>query len=375
MKLRHRLVPGAAASLVALSTVAFPQSVSEYNRKLGSVQQRIQSVRSRLAEARRRERLARNQFFLTQRQLNDTRLSLAETRRRLQRSRGQLRGISADLARLEARLYEKRRALTQRLEDAYKCPPPTYLVALVTTQDAWGVMTRTRMIQQIVESDLRLLEEIRESRDEIRRRQEAQRRKVMEINGLEARLASQEQQERELAWMHRAQYDAIRRDREAYERHLDELIRQSQRIAAMIRRMQATPEGRRRLATAFRGGFIRPVSGRITSGFGMRYHPILRKTKLHTGVDIAAPAGTPILAAAAGTVIIAEWMDAYGYTVVIDHGGGVSTLYGHCSAISVRVGQEVSQGQVVGRVGSTGWSTGPHLHWEVRRNGQPVNPL
>ncbi len=369
------MAAAAAGMLLALSTVASSQSVSEYNQKLGSVQQRIQTVRSKLAQARRRERTARNQFFLTQRQLNDTRLSLAETRRRLQQSRGQLHSISSELARMEARLYEKRRALTQRLEDAYKCPPPTYMVALVTTQDTWSALTRTKMIQQIVQSDLRLLEEIRESRDEIRRRQEAQRRKVMEINGLQARLASQEQQERELAWMHRAQYDAIRRDREAYERHLDELIRQSHRIAAMIRRMQETPEGRRRLATAFTGGFIRPVSGRITSGFGMRYHPILKKTKLHTGVDIAAPSGTPIRAAAAGTVIIAGWMDAYGYTVVIDHGGGVSTLYGHCSAITVRAGQEVAQGQTIGRVGSTGWSTGPHLHWEVRRNGQPVNPL
>ncbi len=371
----RRHVAAVAAGLMALSTVAFSQSVTEYNQKLGSVQQRIQAVRSKLAEARRRERMARSQFFQTQRQLNDTRLSLAETRRQLHRSRGQLHSISGELARMEARLYEKRRALTQRLEDAYKCPPSTYLVAFVTTQDTWGALTRTKMIQQIVESDLRLLEEIRESRNEIRRRQEAQRRKVMEINGLQARLASQEQQERELAWMQRAQYDAIRRDRVAYERHLDELIRQSQRIAAMIRRMQETPEGRRRLATAFTGGFIRPVSGRITSGFGMRYHPILRKTKLHTGVDIAAPSGTPIRAAAAGTVIIAGWMDAYGYTVAIDHGGGVSTLYAHCSSVSVRVGQEVSQGQVIGRVGSTGWSTGPHLHWEVRRNGQPVDPL
>ena len=115
-------------------------------------------------------------------------------------------------------------------------------------------------------------------------------------------------------------------------------------------------------------GFIWPVSGPITSGFGWRWG------RMHEGIDIGAACGTPIRAAASGTVVYAGWMDGYGNLTIIDHGGGMATAYGHQSAIYVG-GGSVSQGQTIGAVGSTGHSTGCHLHFEVRVNGTPVNPL
>jgi murein DD-endopeptidase MepM/ murein hydrolase activator NlpD len=115
-------------------------------------------------------------------------------------------------------------------------------------------------------------------------------------------------------------------------------------------------------------GFIWPVNGVVTSGFGWRWG------RMHEGIDIAAPSGTPIRAAAAGTVIYAGWMGGYGNLVIIDHGNGLATAYGHQSAIYVG-GGSVSQGTVIGAVGSTGNSTGPHLHFEVRVNGSPVDPM
>ncbi len=117
------------------------------------------------------------------------------------------------------------------------------------------------------------------------------------------------------------------------------------------------------------------ASTRITSPFGMRNHPILKVPKMHTGIDIGASSGTDILAANAGTVITAGWNNSYGYMVMIDHGGGIVTLYAHASKLLVSTGNVVARGQTIAKVGSTGMSTGPHLHFEVRLNGVYKNPL
>ena len=118
-----------------------------------------------------------------------------------------------------------------------------------------------------------------------------------------------------------------------------------------------------------------PSSTYITSSFGSRLHPILKTWIYHTGVDIGASSGNNILAAASGTVIMASWYGGYGNCVMIDHGGGIVTLYGHASSLCVSKGDTVSRGQVIAYVGSTGRSTGPHLHFEVRKNGEYVNPM
>ena len=124
------------------------------------------------------------------------------------------------------------------------------------------------------------------------------------------------------------------------------------------------------------GGLISPIPGApITSPFGYRVHPIYGDSRLHTGVDMGASSGTPIRSAGDGVVVTAEWYGGYGNATIIDHGNGLATLYGHQSSIGVSAGQRVSQGQVIGRVGCTGSCTGPHLHFEVREDGTPVNPL
>jgi len=107
----------------------------------------------------------------------------------------------------------------------------------------------------------------------------------------------------------------------------------------------------------------------VTSGFGMRWG------RMHTGIDIAVPTGTPVHAAAAGTVVYSGWMSGYGFLVAVDHGNGLATAYAHNSSLLVRVGDHVAQGQVISLSGSTGHSTGPHVHFEVRVNGVPVDPL
>lgn len=122
-------------------------------------------------------------------------------------------------------------------------------------------------------------------------------------------------------------------------------------------------------------GLMAPVAGRITSGFGMRYHPILHYMRMHAGIDFGAAWGSAIVAAADGQVVAAGWTGGYGREVQIAHGGGIVSLYGHMSGFATSAGQMVKQGQVIGYVGSSGLSTGPHVHFEVKVNGTPVDPM
>ena len=154
-----------------------------------------------------------------------------------------------------------------------------------------------------------------------------------------------------------------------FESELDGLESEQGRIKRRIAAEQAS-----RLASVSSSGFVRPVPGAVTSAFGPRYHPVLGYSRNHTGVDMAAGHGQPIKAARSGTVILAATWGGYGRTIVIDHGGGVSTLYAHQASLNVSYGDTVEAGEVIGKVGTSGLSTGPHLHFEVRLGGDPVDP-
>jgi len=159
-------------------------------------------------------------------------------------------------------------------------------------------------------------------------------------------------------------------DKVAWSKQEDQLQSDSDQITALLKKIAGS-------GTAPHGNGVLgwPVNGNVTSGFGYRMHPIFHVMKMHTGVDISAGMGTPIKAAAAGTVIFGGWRGGYGQAVIISHGNGLATLYAHQSKLLVSVGDKVKRGEVIGKVGSTGYSTGPHLHFEVRVGGNPVDPM
>ena len=162
---------------------------------------------------------------------------------------------------------------------------------------------------------------------------------------------------------------SIEEDRGEVLAEIEGLEAQSAALAARIRALQEQRSSSSAPVVSGSGQLSWPVSGPVTSGFGSRWG------RMHEGIDIAVGQGTPVHAAGAGTVIYAGWMEGYGNLVVIDHGNGLSTAYGHNSALASSVGQAVSAGEVVAYSGSTGHSTGPHVHFEVRVNGSPVDPL
>ena len=177
-------------------------------------------------------------------------------------------------------------------------------------------------------------------------------------------------------------------DRDTAERAYNELMASSASITAMLQQRAAERAAAANAAGSSGGGsseattwvqgtgqLAAPVNAPITSDFGWRIHPIYGTSRLHAGTDFGVDEGTPVHAADGGVVVEAGWISGYGYTVIIDHGNGMSTLYAHNSEVAVSAGQTVSKGQVVSYSGNTGGSTGPHLHFEVRINGEPHDPM
>ncbi len=257
----------------------------------------------------------------------------------------------------------------------YRQGPVRYASVVLGSRSMGVFVSRARFVSTIFRYDAGLVEAVRAERAVVLRWKEQVDNKARDVAAWKRELAERQAEKAAVAERQRLVLIEAHERRAELEEELDELDRDSDRIAARLHALGSTPVGRARRLVRFSGHFIRPVAGRITSGFGGRFHPILRRYRMHTGVDMGAGHGAPIYAVAGGVVAFSGTMRGYGNVVLIDHGGGISTLYAHCSALLVGDGASVSQGQVIARVGSTGMSTGPHLHFEVRRNGSPVNPV
>ena len=234
-------------------------------------------------------------------------------------------------------------------------------------------MTRMDVLKRIIKHDYDLIMKVREEKATVENTRAQLEKDKAEAEVLvadaQAKKAKVEDKESEQQVL----LDQAIYDRDTSERMYEEIMAASQEVANMIRRSHMSSAGYSG-APAGAGGMIWPISGPITSEFGWRTHPIFGTARFHSGLDIGGDYGMPIYAAASGTVIYAGWISGYGNAVIIDHGGGVTTLYGHNDSLNVSEGENVAQGQVIAMCGSTGNSTGPHCHFEVRENGEPVSP-
>jgi len=277
------------------------------------------------------------------------------------------------LEKTEADLKVKNKKLQQRVRDIYINGQISYVDVLFGAKDFADLMTRMDVLKRIIKHDYDLIMKVKEEKATVENTRAQLEKDKAEAEVLvadaQAKKAKVEDKESEQQVL----LDQAIYDRDTSERMYEEIMAASQEVANMIRRSQMSSAGYSG-APAGAGGMIWPISGPITSEFGWRTHPIFGTARFHSGLDIGGDYGMPIYAAASGTVIYAGWISGYGNAVIIDHGGGVTTLYGHNDSLNVSEGENVAQGQVIAMCGSTGNSTGPHCHFEVRENGEPVSP-
>lgn len=340
---------------------------------------------------------------------------IAAVQRQLDAAQSKLTALESQQRATEARLAEARQALVVAKEElgrqaiaAYtgQSEAASYASMLLKSDSLGDLASKRSYMRAVVGSQTESIAHTERLRDEVgdlgkqleASKNEAQgQRDVVagQRSGLQvsrdAQASARAEVLAEIAQTDKLKGEVVAR-KEEFENHLESLEEESASIAETLRKRQAeAAAAAARAATSTTvagapgttavsptkapGRLIVPVPGApITSPFGYRIHPIYGTSRLHTGIDYGADEGTPIRAAADGVVVSAGWYGGYGNATIIDHGGGIATLYGHQSAMSVSAGQKVTQGQTIGRVGCTGDCTGPHVHFEVRVNGDPVNP-
>jgi len=391
----------ASAALVVGTPQQALAQVSELQRQLDAARaeraaasQALRDVRSRTASARDRFNAAQREFDAAQFALRqvDSQLDAAQARldeavENAAQARSELEGVLEDIELAQSAFDERRARFESRVRAAFKYGKLSLTDVFTNVRDINDLMTTGTYVSAVVQNDrslvdemTHLLEELSEARTqavelrvradqereaaelaekEIARRLEEQRRFTAEVSRTRTALATS--------------LRALQADADALEEHLKALEASQQIIERQLREAEAAE--RAGLAVGDTGtGWRKPTNGWLSSGFGNRVHPILKTTRLHAGVDLAAATGTPIVASRGGNVTFVGWMSGYGQTIMVYHGGGVATLYAHMSAFSVSQGSYVAQGARIGSVGMTGTATGPHLHFEIRINGVPQNP-
>jgi murein DD-endopeptidase MepM/ murein hydrolase activator NlpD len=387
----RRILIGFAAALAAVA----PAAADDVQRK-HEVDARIARLNAQVAEAHRKEGALKSQIAGLGGQIRvlegrvgdvSTRLvplehELVLRELRLNRLDALFQFQSDRFRFLRAQYAVALARLNRRIVAIYESPEPTEIDLALSSASFSSFLDSQDYVRQIGLADERIANAVGAAKKRMRY-QLAQTRKTRAVVRAETQIvAVRVAQVRSLrdqlvnakeslvgAQLHKRQSLATLTASERAEAgEIDALQSVSAQLGERIRAAQSSSSGATD-TTPSAAGLIWPVSGPVTSPFGWRWG------RMHTGIDIGVPYGTPIHAAAAGTVIYATWMDGYGNLVVIDHGGGLATAYAHQSQIAVSYGQQVGQGDVIGYVGCTGHCFGPHLHFEVRVNGEPVDPL
>ena len=340
--------------------------------ELERIQREIEQYQKEIDSKRRSETSVLKELEKLEMELALSEKELEYILARIDYLNGRISETKREIEDMELKIAEQRELFTERLVSMYKAGQMSYLEVLLSSNSLSDFMARLYYLREIAQDDVRLIEEYQAMKVALDEKKESLEKDLEDMTW------SKKQEEEKRAAVasrsnDRERYLAqLQQDREKLEEALDQMERESKALEKVIADLQA--EGHQREKP---GGLsmIRPVSGGwVSSEYGNRWHPILGKYKWHSGIDIAVNSGTPIKAAEDGTVILSGSNGGYGLCVIIDHGGGISTLYGHASKLLVKKGDIVTRGQTVALAGSTGVSTGPHLHFEVRIKGVTDNP-
>ncbi|NCD08372.1 MAG: peptidase M23 [Negativicutes bacterium] len=348
-------------------------SIQDKQAELESIQQQLYNKDMEREKAKQVVASATDRLIEAQSQLSVAQNELATVEEEREDLEQQIDSNTVAIDKKKEQVKQRVNVYRGRLRDIYINGQINYLDVLLGAKDFSDFSSRMYLLKRVIASDISLLEDLKKKRAELEANQEILESNMAKIKVVHSEVSSKQQVVAQKTSEREAAYNDALAEQERLDEEYNELMATSERIANMIRNLESG--GTISSSSIVSSGYAWPIAGEITSPFGWRVHPVFGTEKFHTGIDIAADYGDPIVAANSGTVIYADWMGGYGNAVMIDHGGGIVTLYGHNSSLAVYDGQQVAKGQIIAYAGSTGYSTGPHCHFEVRIHGEVTDPL
>ena len=368
-----RIISWGLTFLFCLSMVApvLADELDDRQAELNSVRAQAEDKRVQTEAAEKKVQSAASRLDAADRQLAAAENELAVVEAKRADTEGQISQNQVVLANTEKNLQNRTAVYNKRLRNIYEDGQINYLDVLFGAKDFQDFSTRMELLKRVIKFDVGLMDKIKSERQLILvKRQELEDEKATLVS-----LQQEAAAKRAVVSQRRAERASLlnqaKSERDQADAEYRDLLETSERIEEMIRWIEAGGQN----VGHGSGTMMWPYRGEITSPFGWRTHPIFGDARYHSGLDIAADYGDTVVAADDGVVAFAGWLGGYGNAVIIEHGNGISTLYGHNSQLIVSEGQSVRKGQPISYIGSTGYSTGPHLHFEVRINGQETDPL
>lgn len=347
-------------------------SVDSLKNKLNDIGKKKDSIESQLKDIKSDKRTTNAKKISLDAQIEVAQDEIDTQNELIAELSGLIAKKETELSAKEKEEQSQYELFKKRVRVMYENGETGYLGILLSTDDFSSLLSRYEVISQIIDYDKNLIKQINEKITEIATAKAALQSDKTENETLKASLVQKSASLKAKSDESEQMMKKLEQNEEEYKKAYAEYEKEEAKIEKQIQAELA------KLSGDYVGGtFLWPCPGHttITSTFGWRYHPILHVNKLHTGTDIKALTGTKVVAANSGTVVTSEYNSAYGNYIIINHGGGKATLYAHLSKRQVQKGGSVTKGQQIGLVGSTGYSTGAHLHFEVRINGAPVNPM
>jgi murein DD-endopeptidase MepM/ murein hydrolase activator NlpD len=347
-----------------------PGEIDKLQKEQDKVNQQIKQTQKLMNQVSNEKKSVSKAIEELDLKLNQAEDELSKVENNLAQLENQIAVTTRELDRATGEATGQKELLKKRVRVMYENGNAGYMSVILNATSFSDFISRVDFLKKIVDFDMDLLNKMKVYRDSIDEKRSQLKSELDEKERLKNQISGKKQEVETAKQDREKNLKEIISDLKELERQEDQLLAKSKEFEKKIIALQSSNK-----YIGGKLGWPSPGYYKITSPYGYRNHPILKKKKLHTGIDIAVPSGTSILAANSGKVIYSGYNGGYGNTVIIDHGGKISTLYAHNSKLLVKVGDEVEKGKAVAKSGSTGLSTGPHLHFEVRENGQHVDPM